>query len=72
MYKNSDTCLEKTDESEPIFVLVARDRLAIPTIRKWIEFAEQRGVGPKKRAEALSVLLAMMEWQKENPSFIPD
>jgi hypothetical protein len=72
MYKGSDTCLEKSADDEPIFVLAARDSLAVDTVVAWINLAQKRKVSQAKIADAVTVLSAMMVWQQQHPPRLPD
>jgi hypothetical protein len=72
MYKNTATCLLKSADDEPIFVLVARDKLAVRTVVAWISYAARTGVSDAKIADAQSVASAMLEWQNTHKTHTPD
>jgi hypothetical protein len=62
-------CYAKARPDEPMFVLLARDPLAPPLVRRWA--AEQRlkegGGDQRKIDEALACADAMNEWRSANP-----
>ncbi len=64
--------LSKVAEDEVIFVLRAKDSLAVGAIEKWMELASEACVLPEKIAEADEVCGLMEEWQHRNGSKLPD
>ncbi len=71
-YKGSCKTLERTGEDEPIFVLVARDKLAPMIVRGWVYRAREAGVPDGKIAEALELAHSMEAWQRDHGSKVPD
>lgn len=67
---NQDSCLNKADANEPVFVLRAKDTLAPATIRHWATMAQ----GTHEQAkidEALTLAQAMEDWRdKTYPVFM--
>ena len=66
-YKQTDATLEKTGDDEPIFVLVARDRLAPDLVEEWAREAQVVGVPMAKVGEAMRLAAEMRHWQHQNP-----
>lgn len=64
--------LSRVAEDEPVFVLRAKDALAVGAIEVWISLAEEAAVSPSKIAEADELCGLMEEWQHRNGSKIPD
>jgi hypothetical protein len=64
-----NSCYAKAHPDEPMFVLLARDPLAPPLVRRWA--AEQRlkegGGDQRKIDEALACADAMEMWRSANP-----
>lgn len=64
-YKNNDPCLNKAEDDEPIFVLLARDETAPGTIEVWCTL--NRGIQPpEKIVEAFEHAETMRQWRKEH------
>lgn len=62
---NPDSCLNKADADEPVFVLRAHDRLAADTIRHWAGLRlAQRGPQDHKAREALECADSMDRWRE--------
>lgn len=64
-----NACLANSEDDEPIFVLVARDKFAPETIRKWVELVCWKGGLPEdseKVADALQIAANMETWAKNN------
>lgn len=64
--------LSRVAADEPLFVLRAKDALAVRAIEKWMEFAEEEAVSADKIAEADNLCGMMEEWQRRNGTKIPD
>lgn len=60
--KHNSVSLMKADDTEPIFVLRAQDRLAAAVVRFWADEAERAGANAAKVAEAREVADAMERW----------
>lgn len=69
---NPNGCLNRSQDDEPVFVLVARDRLAPELVDAWADRAEAHGVTPAKVAEARELAVQMRVWQTQRGSKIPD
>ena len=71
-------CYSKAENDEPIFVLLARDRLAPNVVRKWATQYEMSKGGVLtseqvvKLNEALDCANAMDEWYRQNRPIPPD
>lgn len=65
--KGKCSCLENSAPDEPIFVLVARDRLAPRVVWNWADAAEVAGVPQEKIDEARALAGEMMAWQARHP-----
>ena len=59
-------------DDEPVFVIRAQDRLAIPAVRAWVLMAEILGVGEAKIGAALDELVLFHRWQDKKGSKVPD
>lgn len=70
--KHTDSCLQKTADDEPIFVLRARDSLAPEIVEAWADAAEKAGTPAKKVEEARMQALMMRAWQMSHGSRVPD
>ena len=64
--------LSRVAEDEPIFVLRAKDALAVGAIEEWMELAQEAAVSADKIAEADELCGLMEEWQRRNGSKLPD
>lgn len=64
--------LDNTSPGEPVFVIVARDRLAPLAVRAWAGLAEAAGVAPEKIKGALACAEDMETWGFDNPTKLPD
>ena len=64
--------LSRVAEDEPVFVLRAKDALAVGAIEEWMELAEEAAVSADKIAEADELCGLMEEWQRRNGSKLPD
>jgi hypothetical protein len=71
-YKSNCSCLEKSKEDEPIFVLCARDMMAPGIVMKWAHLARIAGVNLDKVNEAIQCATEMREWQRKNFTRVPD
>ena len=60
--KNTDTCLQKAADVEPIFVLRAQDELAPILVRLWADMAENLGTNNDKVEEAINLAAMMEQW----------
>ena len=60
--KHNSVALLKADDTEPIFVLRAQDRLAAAVVRVWADEAEKAGANAAKITEAREVADAMEKW----------
>ena len=63
--KNLNSCLNKADADEPVFVLRAKDPIAAVAVCHWATMA--RGThDAAKIAEALKVVEEMVRWHAQN------
>lgn len=67
-----DSPWNRTDDDEPVFVICGRDVTARTTILAWMGEAMKVGVGHKKLDSALRVACAVIGWQAEHGSKVPD
>ena len=63
---NPQSCLNKSSQHEPLFVLCARDPLAPKLVRGWAAAALNIGVRPAKVTEAYELAARMDDWQRAN------
>ncbi len=59
-------CYDNAEPDEPMFVLLARDRMAPDLIELWANGRMMEGEDPAKVAEARSCAEAMREWRRQN------
>lgn len=62
------------DPDMPVFVLLAKDELAIETTEFWLRRAEERGVNPAKLAKVQEHLDALIAFRDAYPELmhLPD
>jgi len=65
--KNNSTCLSKSQDDEPLFVLCARDPDASNTVRDWAARASLRGAPDSKVSGARVVAEEMDRWREAHP-----
>lgn len=63
---NLTSCLNKSSDDEPLFVLCARDPLAPEVVRMWAKMYEQSGGRLDKSAEAWVCASRMVAWHARN------
>lgn len=54
----------------PYFPLKATDRCAPAALLRWVELAAGVGAPPEKLRGAMEIYLAMIQWQRDNPSLV--
>jgi hypothetical protein len=72
---SSDGCLGRSQDDEPVFILVARDRAAAATVRDWVHRAITLGTpaDSPKITEALAIAAQMETWrQNHGNGKVPD
>jgi hypothetical protein len=58
-------CLGRSQDDEPIFILVARDRTSSKTVRQWVQNAKDAGcTNEAKLEEALALAFEMDKWRE--------
>ena len=69
---NLDSCLNKADEDEPLFVLRANDELAPDIVREWARMYDRQkrdegmtDVQMAKHQEALDIADRMEDWKRD-------
>ena len=67
-----ESCLGRSKDDEPIFVLCARDVIAPGLVREWARYAKARGVNDEKIRTAFKLADDMERWQDVNGSKLPD
>ena len=70
--EGTSSCLTNSAPDEPVFVLVARDQLAVQTLDYWIKLAEHAGVNDAKLNGARRDLAAMAAWGRTHGVKVPD
>ena len=65
-YKKDDRCLDKAEDDEPIFVLLARDPIAAMVVEYWASLSRDRNIHADKRHEANRHADRMRAWRKQN------
>lgn len=66
------SCLNRSQDDEPLFVLCARDQFAPFVVAEWMTRARKAGVNPEKLEEADRLAKSMLDWQLRNFSKLPD
>lgn len=62
---NPNSCINKSDDGEWLFVLCARDRHSPAAVRKWADEYEAGGGRPEKVAEARACADKMEAWRQQ-------
>jgi hypothetical protein len=70
--ENPNSCLNRSRDDEPVFVLCGRDRSAPTVIEFWATLADHAGVPLEKVKAAREEAVAMRQWQSANYSKVPD
>lgn len=71
-YEDPNSCLNKADLDEPIFVLRGKNKLAPALVRLWANLAALHGCGTDKISEARHLADLMESWGNEFGSKWPD
>jgi hypothetical protein len=66
------SCLNRSQPDEPVFVLAARDKCASLLVRIWCLVAALLGTPSKKIADARVLAEEMDDWQELHGSKVPD
>lgn len=63
-----ESCLNRALDDEPVFVLLARDKMAPKVIRQWVHErrAHVSGQDEAQLAEATELAFQMEQWRKEH------
>lgn len=61
-YKQTDPCLSKVSDDEPIFVLRAQDMFSPELVREWARLAHEKGCPQWKIDEAIAIAEEMEQW----------
>lgn len=64
--------LSRVQEDEPLFVLRAKDAVAVEVVEAWVEAARKLGAPSSKIREAENLIARMRDWQKEHGTKTPD
>lgn len=64
--REEDSCLNRADDNEPLFVLRAKDELAVPTVFAWVREATTRGIHGDRLDEAQALAGKMVNWRIKN------
>ena len=67
-----DSCINKADLREPVFVLRGQDLLAPGLVIAWAELARVHGCDGNKVNEALNLAKKMKLWAKAKKGKFPD
>ena len=62
---DSESCLNRAEEDEPVFVLRAKDILAIPTVINWIDRAADNGLHSDRLPEAEQWVERANRWRAQ-------
>ena len=65
--ENPESCLNRAEDDEPLFVIRAKDKVSASAVRTWAEWAQMTGVHePEKIQEARDIAEDMENWRREN------
>ncbi len=70
--EKGEGCLAKSQPGEPVFILVARDKLAPQLVEDWAKRGVAIGVNNEKVMEAFRLADEMRIWQEKHGSKVPD
>jgi hypothetical protein len=59
-------CYQNAEPDEPMFILLARDRMAPDLVKLWAQLRETDGEDPAKVQEARDCAEAMRKWREGN------
>ena len=62
----------KIAEGEPVFLIRAKDKLMIPTMDRWIDYAKLAKVDKKMVQMVIDFKDEVSEWQRINGCKVPD
>lgn len=63
--RKKGSCLNKAQDDEPIFVLLARDPIAHHIVRRWADMAAQKQIHDSDKVEEARALADMMrDWRQ--------
>lgn len=68
--QDPNSCLNRSANDEPVFVLVGRDKTAPDAIEKWCELAKAAGAPEEKIKQGLVDAHHMREWQLDHPESV--
>lgn len=64
---NPDSCLNRAEDDEPLFVIRAKDKVSASAVRTWAEWAQLTGSHePEKIQEARAIAEDMENWRKHH------
>ncbi len=62
---NPESCLNRAEDDEPLFVIRAKDKVSASAVRTWAEWALLTGIHePEKIQEARAIAEDMENWRK--------
>lgn len=65
--ENPESCLNRAEIDEPLFIIRAKDKVSASAVRTWAEWAQMTGVHePEKIQEARAIAEDMENWRREN------
>lgn len=65
--ENPESCLNRAEDDEPLFVIRAKDKVSASVVRSWAEWASLSGAHePEKIQEARAIAEDMENWRREN------
>jgi hypothetical protein len=67
-----NSCLNRSADDEPVFLIVARDVIAPGIVEEWALRAQQRGSPKEKTEGAFEIARVMRIWQTNHGTKIPD
>ncbi len=63
--ENPESCLNRAEDDEPLFVIRAKDKVSASAVRTWAEWAEMTGVHPPDQIqEARAIAEDMENWRR--------
>jgi hypothetical protein len=70
--KYGELGIEHIPDDEPVFIIRAQDKLAVPTLDAYLELAEKAGVEEKFLDHLDRVRGDIRIWQRQNRTKVPD
>jgi hypothetical protein len=70
--KYGELGIEHIPDDEPVFIIRAQDKLAVPIIQEYMALAEEKGVSDEFLDHLDRVCGDIKVWQRQNDTKVPD